>query len=355
MRRTAFAIALLLVIASALMSGGQTGAQAARWFKGNTHTHTLNSDGDSAPDEVVRWYREQRYNFLVITDHNFVTPVDGLNALFAAEGRFLAIRGEEVTDAAGDKPVHVCLLGGAGVVRPQGGAQPAEVLQRDIDAIRAAGGIAQVNHPNFGWGVAVGDLQAVKGPHLIEVFNGHPQVNNVGGGGLPGVEAMWDRMLSAGLNVFAVATDDLHELKRPDVRQAAGPGRGWVMVRAAQLTADAILDSLQRGDFYASTGVELTDIKTSAHDVAVVIRQQGTTKYTVQFIGKGGRVLKEAGANPAQYQCVGDEGYVRAKVIDSNGLMAWTQPVRVSATLVRNESEGAKCPDQPRTPPGAHQ
>lgn len=31
-----------------------------RWFKGNTHTHTLNSDGDSTPDEVVRWYRELR-------------------------------------------------------------------------------------------------------------------------------------------------------------------------------------------------------------------------------------------------------------------------------------------------------
>jgi uncharacterized protein (AIM24 family) len=138
--------------------------------------------------------------------------------------------------------------------------------------------------------------------------------------------------LSTGLNLFAVATDDLHELKRPGVRQAAGPGRGWVMVRAAQLTAEAILDSLQRGDFYASTGVELTDVKASSRDLALVIRQQGTTKYAVQFIGKGGRVLKETGTNPVQYQFAGDEGYVRAKVIDSNGLMAWTQPVRVSAT-----------------------
>jgi len=28
-----------------------------RWYKGNTHTHTLNSDGDSHPDDVVKWYR----------------------------------------------------------------------------------------------------------------------------------------------------------------------------------------------------------------------------------------------------------------------------------------------------------
>ena len=172
----------------------------------------------------------------------------------------------------------------------------------------------------------------MKGAHLLEVFNGHPQVNNLGGGGVPGVEAMWDTMLTAGASVFGVASDDMHELRRPWSKQAAGPGRGWVMVRAVHLTAGAILRALQGGDFYASTGVELTDDKATARDVTVAIRQQGTTKYTVQFIGKGGRVLKEAGSSPAQYQYSGDEGYVRVKIIDSNGLIAWTQPVRVEAT-----------------------
>ena len=37
-------------------------AGSLRWFKGNTHTHTLNSDGDSSPDDVVRWYRDHRYS-----------------------------------------------------------------------------------------------------------------------------------------------------------------------------------------------------------------------------------------------------------------------------------------------------
>jgi len=331
-RRTALAIAFILVVAPAAVSSRQAASgEAPRWFKGNTHTHTLNSDGDSTPDEVVRWYREQRYNFLVLTDHNFVTPVDGLNALFAADDRFLVISGEELTDRAGDKPVHLCLVGGAALVRPQGGAQPADVLQRDIDAMGAAGGIVQINHPNFGWALSAADLQAVKGAHLMEISNGHPQVNNIGGGGLPGVEAMWDAVLSSGRTLFGVASDDMHELKRPWSRQAAGPCRGWVMVRATRLTADAILDALRRGDFYATTGVELTDVQASARAVTVTIRQQGTAKYTVQFIGRGGRVLKEATSSPAQYDFAGDEGYVRAKVIDSNGLVAWTQPVRVGA------------------------
>ena len=97
------------------------GEAPLKWFKGNTHTHSLNSDGDSTPDDVVRWYREQRYHFLFFTDHNMVTPVEGLNGVFAMPERFLLIRGEEVTDQAAGKPVHLNMLGGEGVVQPQGG------------------------------------------------------------------------------------------------------------------------------------------------------------------------------------------------------------------------------------------
>ena len=122
--------------------GQQTaGGEPLKWFKGNTHTHSLNSDGDSTPEDVVRWYREQRYQFLFFTDHNVVTPVDGLDAIFGAPDRFLVIRGEEITDSAGEKPVHLNMLGGEGAVAPQGGATPAESLRRNVAAIKAARGI----------------------------------------------------------------------------------------------------------------------------------------------------------------------------------------------------------------------
>src|SRR5215213_1525054 len=85
-----------LVVLTATHVFGQTGTP--RWFKGNTHTHTLNSDGDSTPEDVVRWYREHGYAFLVLTDHNFLTSVDGLNAVHGAEERFLVVKGEEITD-----------------------------------------------------------------------------------------------------------------------------------------------------------------------------------------------------------------------------------------------------------------
>ena len=116
---------------TALFKGSQTVVPTGpmRWYKGNTHTHTLNSDGDSTPDDVVRWYREHGYQFLVLTDHNFHTRVEGLNTLHAADDRFLVVRGEEVTSTAGGKPIHVNGLDAARLIGPQTGAPGSTVVE----------------------------------------------------------------------------------------------------------------------------------------------------------------------------------------------------------------------------------
>ena len=310
-----------------VMSEAQAPPSKPRWYKGNTHTHTLNSDGDSTPDEVARWYRENRYHFLVLTDHNYLTSVDGLNALHGADGKFLVIRGEEITDEFEKKPLHINGLDVERLVLPPGGKTVTEALQRDVDAIRAARGVPHINHPNFHWAITTEDLKPLNNNRLFEIFNGHPQVNNLGGGGLPGLEEMWDILLSNGKQLYGIAVDDAHIFKRPWDRAASRPGQGWVMVRAEQLGAREILAALERGDFYASTGVELEDYQASEKEISLRVREGQKTKHRVQFIGRDGRLLKEVAANPATYSIRGDEGYVRAKIIDSNGMLAWTQPV----------------------------
>ena len=94
-------------LASSLLAVGRAGPvllrrrptrQPRRWYKGNTHTHTLNSDGDSTPGRSgERGTREHGYRFLVLSDHNVLTNVDGLNAVHGAAEQFLLIKGEEVT------------------------------------------------------------------------------------------------------------------------------------------------------------------------------------------------------------------------------------------------------------------
>jgi hypothetical protein len=302
------------------------------WFKGNLHTHTLNSDGDSTPDDVVRWYREHGYNFIAITDHNYLTSVDGVNALHGADDKFLVVRGEEVTDRFGDKPIHVNGLDPDGFIKPPGGRSLVTMVQNMIDAIRSARGVPSINHPNYGWAISADDLAQLERTRLFEVFNGHPLVNNLGGGGVPGLEETWDRLLSSGKLLYGIAVDDAHYFKRPEDKTAPRPGFGWVHVRAARLEARAIVEALERGDFYSSTGVELQALERSTTAMTIAVRTRPSSKYRIQFIGRQGAVLSEAITSPATYTFKGDEGYVRAKVTESNGTVAWIQPVPVGAS-----------------------
>ena len=337
----ALTLVVTMVVAAVPVQQQTIPAQTpGRWYKGNTHTHTLNSDGDSTPDDVVRWYREHGYQFLVLTDHNFLTSVDGLNAVHGADEKFLVIKGEEVTDRFDDKSLHINGLDLNAVVPPQGGSSVVDVLQRNVDAIRRANGIPHINHPSFRWSITARELQQVRDNRLFEVFNGHPQVNNVGGGGVPGLEEAWDAILTSGTLLYGIAVDDAHIFRQPGNPDVSGPGRGWVMVRASDMEARALLDALERGDFYASTGVELTDYQASARRITLTVKETAFSKYRIQFIGKGGRVLREVTEPSATYDMRGDEGYVRARVVESNGRLAWGQPIMVSAQSARGGAAG---------------
>jgi hypothetical protein len=212
-------------------------ARQSRWYKGNTHTHTINSDGDTAPDEVVRWYREHDYNFLVLSDHNFLTEVDGLNSVFGAKGKFVLIKGEEVTDQFGGQPIHLNGLNIRDLVEPQHGSSVLDTVQNNVNAIRGVGGVPHINHPNFQWTITAEHLRQVQNDKLFEIYNGHPRVHNAGGGGSASLEQMWDDILSVGKLIYGIAVDDAHHFKGEFNAERSNPGRGWVVVRAEELSA----------------------------------------------------------------------------------------------------------------------
>ena len=108
------------------------------------------SDGDSTPDEVTRWYKEHGYQFLVLSDHNVLTSVDALNARYASRSLH-ADRGEEVTSAS--KASRSTST--ASIPRNASAGSRArrceQILQKSVDAIRAQEGVPHINHPNFNW------------------------------------------------------------------------------------------------------------------------------------------------------------------------------------------------------------
>ncbi len=350
--KKSLAAALALAVASNVHAQ-RTGSEAKQWLRGNTHTHTLASDGNAPALDVARWYKSHGYAFVVITDHEVVTDVDPLNAQLAEPNKFLVLRGQEITQKVvdslaqdGRRQAHVVAIGISRPIPPLGekgnaiGTTMEAVYARNVAAVRDAGGLAQLNHPNFRWSVRLSDIANVRDSSLYEVWNGHPWVNNLGGRDedgrvAPSAEALWDSLLTRGKRLFGVATDDAHEYQAAAFEDplATHPGRAWIMVRAETLSAPALMNGIRRGDFYASTGVMLSDyvVTSSRIDVRIAApsRPEDVRRYHTEFIGRGGRVVADAYGRAASYAIRGDEGYVRARITDSNGLQAWTQPVFV--------------------------
>lgn len=147
-----------------------------------------------------------------------------------------------------------------------------------------------------------------------------------GAPGRPSNQQIWDDVLSGGGLIYGIATDDSHNYL--DFSPAlSNPGRGWVMVRAAHLTEQAIMEALSSGNFYASTGVALPQLEVSLEEIHLEIEQDWDYVYTTTFTGQEGATLAEEVGLEARYRIRGDGGYIRATVTSSNGTKAWVQPV----------------------------
>lgn len=292
------------------------------WYKGNVHTHTTNSDGDSSPRKVVQWYKNHKYNFLIISDHNYLTDTALLDE--DNNDQFILIPGEEITSK---NSLHLNALGIKEVIPAASGKNKLEIIQQNIDNTRRAGGIPIINHPNFNWAVSEKIIKKTKDCLLFELFNGHPGVNNFGGGGFPSTEEMWDDILSSGKRMYGIASDDAHHFKKEFSKSRSNAGRGWICVKAKKLTQENILDAVENGNFYSSTGVVIEDVVLGKNQIEVRIKPQSVFKYTVLFTGHNGKILKTSFSNPAVYNIKGNEKYVRAKILCSDGNCAWTQPV----------------------------
>ena len=231
-----------------------------QWYKGNLHTHTDKSDGDASPEEAVQWYREHDYDFLVLSDHNHLTVLEYGDS---DPGKPLMIPGEEVTthllsaEARYPTPIHIIAIGISRVVEPINARDVVSTLQANIDAIAEAGGISSIAHPNYRWAFDHREITQVTGATCMEIFT--PDSNVDGAPGKYSMEEIWDNVLTTGHPIWGVAVDDTHHYQ-DFTPFLYNPGRGWIVVRAEELTQEAIVGAMEKGDFYASTGVMLDEL-----------------------------------------------------------------------------------------------
>ena len=329
------------------------GCNSKKWYKGNTHVHTiLCGHADTSPEAVTAWYHERGYNFLCLSEHNqFIDPAT-VNMPADLRNDFILIPSEEVT---GGEQAHSTALNIDGVVDPRlvqpSGASKTQVIQAHVYGAEQQHGHSILNHPNFHYRNSAEDIRPVEGLHMFELHNGHPAVNNFGDHEHDSVEEIWDDLLTDGMLIYGVSSDDAHKFQEIGLEHS-NPGRGWVMVQADSLTPDSISEAMYHGNFYATSGVMLSLASVKDRQISVAVDQAGTERelsspfvmghtiadgkngYKIQFIGPEGRVLEAVNGTKATYPVSEQHSYVRAKVIytrkagqEYENFYAWMQPV----------------------------
>lgn len=365
-----------------------------QWLKGNLHTHSFWSDGDDFPEMVLDWYRVNGYDFVTLSDHNTVADeerwvfmrdslrqasyekylerfgeewvehrIDSqgvyvrLKTFNEYQSKFepelLVIPSEEITDRFERKPLHINATNIQQFIEPRGGESVVETLQNNIDAVLAqreqtgVDMIPHINHPNFGYAISLQDMVQLTGERFFELYNGHAGVHNQGDSAHISTEEMWDRINIAYTKtgkplMFGLATDDAHNYHRFGKR-FHNAGRGWIMVKSDTTEAGAIIQAMERGEFYATTGVQFKTLDTRNRALELEVQAEDGVDYEILVIG-----VRKDGTSPEIIQRIHDVKakfdvtdaylFVRMKVVSSKphgnpieNLLyetAWTQPVK---------------------------
>lgn len=311
-------------------------------MKGQLHAHTNRSgDSDTPAAEVHAWYQRRGYDFVVFTDHDRVTDTPDTD--------LLTVPGIEITQNSRTcepqpRGGDACLMHVNGLfVEPAVGTSaapdPPETLERrqvygyGVDVARSLGALPMLNHPNMQFG-ADGDvilfLAQKHGLLLMEVLNQASDSRNEGDAAHPSTERLWDTALTGGARIFATAGDDAHHYDDAAAARARGEevfvgDLGFVVVRSDK-TTPAIRAALERGDFYASTGVILSRLELTTESIA--IETAGDGGHAFEVIGTGGQLLSRSAGNKLAFDPrSAPPGYVRVKVTGPGGTVALTQPV----------------------------
>ena len=277
-------------------------AAGGTWFKGNLHVASVRGVGKDLPSALGAWYAAHGYAFLGISDMNTYT--------WPEEYGNRALPGVPTVDATYSF-ADVLAVGIDHWL-------PAQTLQGVIDWIAADGGLPVLAAPlSPAKPQSLVTVMGLQGLYGLEVYDARLALGKAIGAD---ATSLWDRLLSAGNRVYAVAGDDAAGVNDPAI------GGAWISVLAPADDLTSLLSSLRRGAFVASSGAEFTSLAV----VGTAITAEAAPGSSLRFIGRGGKVLKTVTASAGSYRVSGNEGYVRVEAIRADGARAWSQPFFIS-------------------------
>jgi hypothetical protein len=331
-------IKVLFTIIVVILFACSSEKQHYEWYKGNLHCHSFWSDGNSLPELVVEWYKEQGFHFVSLTDHDIlqlnpdrwrVTPqalIDEANNKFGAnwsetkvendrtlvrlktyaelaqelneDGRFLLIPGHEQNATVAGFVLHANAINitesipfpnhFSSVTEAALAWRKASLENSEKNGLES---FWMLNHPSWPYyDISAEVLIEVSDIEFFETRNvcsGPRKQQDL----MPDEEKYWDiinafRIHNGNKPIYGIATDDAHDYF--NFRDNSDmPGVGWVAVRSEKLDANSLIRSMKNGDFYSSTGVVLKDIRFNPRKrtLTVEIDPEENVQYTIKFVG----------------------------------------------------------------------
>lgn len=291
--------------------------QPGRFWRGNLHCHSTLSDGKLPAAEVCRRYQEAGYDFISLTEHfmaNYDFPIADTRP-FRSAG-FTTLIGSELH--AGETEMggvwHILAVGLPLDFAPPTAQESGPQLAARA---RATGAFVAAAHPQW-YTLTQEDILSLGEIDAIEVYNGVADDGNDRADSWQLTEVL----LGRGRRYLVYAADDFHYIETHH-----DFGRGWVWVKAEELTPEALLASLKAGYFYSSTGPQLYDVQLEAGR-RVTVRCSPAERVLVNGRGPAtamaaGRGLTEVTLDISKLT----SPYLRVTVRDSLGGRAWTNPL----------------------------
>ncbi len=292
-------------------------SQPGRFYRGNLHGHSTNSDGAWSPAEYCRQYRQNGYDFVALTDH--CTEDHGFDISDTREYRdddFTTLIGAELHPGQIESGSvwHLLAVGiPLDFETRREGDTGASVARRAMEA----GAFLAATHPNW-YAFSVADFETLDAAHAVECYNGAADSASDRG-------YSWhyiDLLLHRGHRVAAIAVDDAH---------ASGEYsdfmRGWVYVKAEALTPEALLRALKAGHYYSSTGAQLHNVELHGR-AKLVVECSPARQILVSGESAGALRVSGEGLRGAEFDLSEVESrWLRVTVRDEAGGRAWTNPV----------------------------
>lgn len=291
--------------------------KSGRFYKGNLHAHTTISDGTRPVSEVIGIYKGKGYDFLAITDHNTVFKSDEFNDEIYIVPALEIHSGKPGTD----KTHHMVGLTTYDNPMVSHGQRIENVEWTD-----ARGACDELCNKMKPMGFELIYCHSLwsriepaefmnSGLMAMEIYNGVCEW--ACDQGLQTTH--WDILLRNGLSLWGVASDDSHNV---DTHY----GRGYVMIKADELSDHSIIEAIKEGEFYSSQGPEIYDF--FVEDGTAHVKCSPAEKITfIAYESRGRSFSYDEPQTEDSLEIRDGFDYIRAEITDVNGKRAWTNPI----------------------------